>query len=307
MLTPQEVSDKRFGKAFMGGYEMGAVDDFLETLTDDYTSLYKENALLKNKIRVLVDKLEEYRSVDESMRKTWREAQKNAEEMMVQAHANANAVLADAQAQADAKKAETVRLFELEEHRLNTARQQTITFVNSLREIYQRQIEQLAVIPTIDLPPQTAKQVIEDAANQAAFEISQSVMAQIQDDYKDSGDAANAPEPPAEPDAAPDDAPEDAAVAETAEPSDEPALDTLLHIPPETQSETLPKPPLPEVSVIHTREGGFYGPDGNELDEDAVKLFWEPEKDTVVPRPRQDGFPDLEEQFGAGVKILKKK
>ncbi|MDR0325867.1 MAG: DivIVA domain-containing protein [Oscillospiraceae bacterium] len=267
MLTPQEVAEKKFGKAFMGGYEMSAVDDFLEALTDDYTSLYKENALLKNKIRVLVDKLEEYRSVDESMRKTWREAQKNAEEMMNQAKIDADNLLADTQKQADTRTEELNRQIGLEEYRLNTARQQTVTFVNSLREIYQRQIEQLSVIPSIDPPPQTAKQTIEAATTQAAFEIEQSVMAQIEGDYDDHTDDTR-----------------EAAKKEEPAPASEPA----------------------EISIIHTREGGFYGPDGNELDDDVIKLLWEPEQDTEVPRPRTDGFPDLEEQFGANVDILKK-
>jgi cell division initiation protein len=269
LLTPQEVADKKFGKAFMGGYEMSAVDDFLEALTDDYTSLYKENALLKNKIRVLVDKLEEYRSVDESMRKTWREAQKNADEMMSQAKADAEQLLVDTQKRADERMEELNRQIGLEEYRLNTARQQTVTFVNSLREIYQRQIEQLSVIPTIDLPPQTMKQTLEATASQAAFEIEKSVMAQIEDDYG----------------------------------SEEPKEETRVF-------EKIPEPTLAaptEINVIHTKEGGFYGPDGNELDDDVIKLLWEPEQDTEVPRPRQDGFPDLETQFGANVDIAGKR
>ena len=51
MLTPQEVSNHAFAKAVMGGYNMAMVDEFLDELTDDYTSLYKENAALKAKMR----------------------------------------------------------------------------------------------------------------------------------------------------------------------------------------------------------------------------------------------------------------
>ena len=35
MLTPQEVSTHAFAKAMMGGYNMAAVDEFLDVLTDD--------------------------------------------------------------------------------------------------------------------------------------------------------------------------------------------------------------------------------------------------------------------------------
>ena len=57
MLTPQEVSTHAFTKAVMGGYNMAMVDEFLDELTDDYTALYKENAALKAKLKVLVEKV----------------------------------------------------------------------------------------------------------------------------------------------------------------------------------------------------------------------------------------------------------
>ena len=56
MLTPQEVADHAFAKSAFGGYNMTMVDEFLDELTDDYTALYKENAALKAKMKVLVDK-----------------------------------------------------------------------------------------------------------------------------------------------------------------------------------------------------------------------------------------------------------
>ena len=68
MLTPQEVSSKTFPKAVMGGYAMASVDEFLDALTEDYTNLYKENAALKGKVKALMEKMEEYRQVDDAMR-----------------------------------------------------------------------------------------------------------------------------------------------------------------------------------------------------------------------------------------------
>ena len=78
MLTPQEVSTHSFTKAVMGGYNMASVDDFLDKLTEDYTALYKENAALKAKLKVLADKTEEYRQVEDAMRATLLTAQKMA-------------------------------------------------------------------------------------------------------------------------------------------------------------------------------------------------------------------------------------
>ena len=61
MLTPQEVAQHAFSKASFGGYNMAMVDEFLDQVTTDYTTLYKENATLKAKMKVLADKVEEYR------------------------------------------------------------------------------------------------------------------------------------------------------------------------------------------------------------------------------------------------------
>ena len=72
MFTPQEVSEKTFPKtsALTAGYNMAAVDEFLDPLTEDYTALYKENAALKAKLKVLAEKIEEYRSTEDAMRTT---------------------------------------------------------------------------------------------------------------------------------------------------------------------------------------------------------------------------------------------
>ena len=85
MLTPQEVSGRAFSKAAFGGYNMAMVDEFLDELTDDYTSLYKENAALKAKLKVLVDKVEEYRATEDSMRAALLTAQRMANTMVEEA------------------------------------------------------------------------------------------------------------------------------------------------------------------------------------------------------------------------------
>ena len=92
MLTPQEVSTHAFSKAVMGGYNMAMVDEFLDELTDDYTALYKENAALKAKLKVLVEKVEDYRATEDSMRATLLTAQKMADSIVREAEGRALAV-----------------------------------------------------------------------------------------------------------------------------------------------------------------------------------------------------------------------
>ena len=87
MLTPQEVSSSEFEKAVFGGYDTASVDKFLTQVTQDYSALYRENGILKNKMKVLVDKVEEYRSTEDAMRMALLQAERTAKEMLTAAEA----------------------------------------------------------------------------------------------------------------------------------------------------------------------------------------------------------------------------
>ena len=100
MFTPQQIEQVSFGKATFGGYNMEDVDAFLEPLTEDYVTLYKENALLKSKMRVLVTKLEEYRRNETSMKDAIVNAQKTCDMMVREAEAKCTQMLSDANAAA---------------------------------------------------------------------------------------------------------------------------------------------------------------------------------------------------------------
>ena len=67
MITAQDIREKTFEKSRIGGYDMASVDDFLEELAEDISNSQKENAVLKSKMKVLVDKIEEYRANEEAL------------------------------------------------------------------------------------------------------------------------------------------------------------------------------------------------------------------------------------------------
>ena len=103
MFTPQEIQEQTFSKAVFGGYDMQQVDDFLEPLTEDYITLYKENALLKSKMRVLVGKLEEYRKNEAAMKEKVANAQRTCDKMVMEAEAKCAKMLSSANAAAAAQ------------------------------------------------------------------------------------------------------------------------------------------------------------------------------------------------------------
>ena len=102
MITPQKIDQVSFSKASFGGYNMQQVDEFLEPLTEDYVTLYKENALLKSKMRVLASKLEEYRKSGVEAKNASGEAKAAADKMLLDTKAKCDRMLKEATAKAQA-------------------------------------------------------------------------------------------------------------------------------------------------------------------------------------------------------------
>ena len=144
---------------------MAMVDEFLDQLTEDYTSLYKENAVLKSKMKVLVDKVEEYRSTEEAMRKALLTAQRMADEMVAEAEAKKVELLKSVEADAQERRAQLRREIADEEARLTAARQSTAKYVERLKELYQNEMDYLASLSELTAPAEEPDQV--EAAAQA--------------------------------------------------------------------------------------------------------------------------------------------
>lgn len=151
MFTPQEVSERVFPKASFGGYNMTSVDNFLDELTVDYTSLYKENASLKAKMKVLADTLEEYRATEKGMRHALLAAQQAADEMLKEVEAKRIEMLRAAEDEANALIANLQKKIADEEARLAAAQAATTDFVASVRDVCRKQEELLSSLPSVSV------------------------------------------------------------------------------------------------------------------------------------------------------------
>ncbi|MGI5971678.1 MAG: DivIVA domain-containing protein [Oscillospiraceae bacterium] len=147
MLTPQDVQEKRFSKALFNGYDMGEVDDFLDPLTEDYAALYKENALLKSKMKVLVEKIEEYRATEESMKKALRSARSMAAEIVEDAKKQSAAIEGSPDIEAIRRQADA------EEARLKEAKRQTAVFIAEIKRFLKAEAELISSLRSVDTEP----------------------------------------------------------------------------------------------------------------------------------------------------------
>lgn len=134
MFTPQQLDQISFSKATFGGYNMQQVDEFLEPLTEDYVTLYKENALLKSKMRVLVGKLEEYRKNEASMKDAVINAQKTCDKMVADAEAKCAKMLQGASSMANANTQTSETQIAAENARVEEARKVAAAKITELQE-----------------------------------------------------------------------------------------------------------------------------------------------------------------------------
>lgn len=162
MITAQDIREKTFEKSRMNGYDMASVDDFLEEIAEDISSAQKENAVLKSKMKVLVDKIEEYRANEEALNMAILSAQKLAVQIESEARQRAASMIEDAERQVKARVGSIEELTAAEERKLADAQSATKSFLAKAREVCSAQLNQLLAIGgELDLPEEPAEAAVE--------------------------------------------------------------------------------------------------------------------------------------------------
>ena len=178
MFTPQQIEQIAFKKATFGGYDMQQVDEFLEPLTEDYVTLYKENALLKSKMRVLVGKLEEYRKNEAQMKDAVVNAQKTCDKMVREAEVKCAQMLNNASATAAQSAKDTDALVAAEDARVEEARKAASAKINELQEQLRTCIQALERIKGANAPvAEPAPKAAPAPAPKAAFDFDSDAVA----------------------------------------------------------------------------------------------------------------------------------
>ena len=171
MITAQDIREKGFERARLNGYDMASVDDFLEELADDVAATQKENAVLKSKMKVLVDKIEEYRANEEALNAAILSAQKLAVQIESEARQRAAAMIAEA----EEKSRETIGSISdranAEEKRLADAKAATAKFFEAAKAVCNTQLAKLDDImndmgfaaPAAEAAPAPEADAVDDA------------------------------------------------------------------------------------------------------------------------------------------------
>ena len=95
MIAPIEIENKEFKKG-LRGYREDEVDEFLDLVKEDYEQLYRENADLKEKIRLYQEQINKYENIEETLNATLITAQRAAEDTCSAANRKSKIIVEEA-------------------------------------------------------------------------------------------------------------------------------------------------------------------------------------------------------------------
>ena len=121
-------------------------------------------------MKVLVDKVEEYRSTEEAMRKALLTAQKMADELVAQAEAKKTELLKNAETEAKARITELQQDIRSEQMRLTAAQNATAAYVGKLKELYQHEMDYAPAEPVVDQVASAAQDISQSVEKLVAGE-----------------------------------------------------------------------------------------------------------------------------------------
>lgn len=89
MLTPIDIHNKEFKRSFRG-YDEDEIDDFLDQVVNDYEHLFRENEKLKAELQQAKKRVEQYTTLEDSIKDSLTLAQKTATEYTTHAKQEAD-------------------------------------------------------------------------------------------------------------------------------------------------------------------------------------------------------------------------
>ncbi len=181
-MTSQDVRQKTFEKAVFGGYDMGAVDDFMDAVASEiedveakYESARKKVGELEAKLKIVVASLKEYgdmKANDEAMRKALVSAQMLSAQIEKDAKEKAEKLLSDAEASAREKISAYKREIEGEQDKLMAAKAETAKYFEQQRTLCNRQLDFLDKVANMATVGSIEETVIDDAVRSIESSVS---------------------------------------------------------------------------------------------------------------------------------------
>lgn len=149
MISVNDIKNKQFSKG-LSGYNKEEVDQFLDEIAQDYGKMLTDNAELIKKIEVVVAKLEEYRSNEESISNALLNAQKINEQVIREGKNKAELIIREATFKAERLVKNAQKDVDKEQETLDTLRKEVSNFKARLFSIYHSHLDLIDSLPSVE-------------------------------------------------------------------------------------------------------------------------------------------------------------
>ncbi len=147
MLTVDQIKNISFKKASIGGYRCEEVDAFIDEVTETVEDLKKKNAEILQRSELLVAKVEELRSNQDSVSAVLVKSQKEADKTVKDAKKQSAQMIKDAKAEADRIIADANNRIIREKDMIVQITEEAAEIRQKLIEEFERQIESVKILP----------------------------------------------------------------------------------------------------------------------------------------------------------------
>lgn len=129
------------------GYRADEVDDFIDSCVETVEALQRENQTLNQKLKVLADKLVEYRNEEDNIRSALLSAQRTGEIIIREAKEQAERILKDAEDSARREREDCRGAITDEQKELQRVRQEAAAFREQLLSLYKEHLSLINLLP----------------------------------------------------------------------------------------------------------------------------------------------------------------
>ncbi len=151
MISSEDVRRVTFEKAFQG-YRRDDVDDYLKQVAQSMDELAAQNDDLQKKLVVLAQRIEQYRTMEDTLSTTMINAQRLGENVIREAKQKAAEIIRTANIKAEDREQRSRDDVELAKQEIVTLKSEADSFKRSLIEMYRKHINLINKLP--DYTPQ---------------------------------------------------------------------------------------------------------------------------------------------------------
>ncbi|MBQ9845285.1 MAG: DivIVA domain-containing protein [Oscillospiraceae bacterium] len=171
MFNANEIRQITFEKV-VRGYRPEDVESFMDKIADEFEALANEKQEIEGQLYILAERIEQYKSEEESIKATLINAQKLGESIIAESRQKAEAILKDANIRKNDILANAYEELELYEENLARIKREVSDFKINVLSMYKEHIESLSKVPEIKREPAN---VVQEEAEQPVEEVAEAV------------------------------------------------------------------------------------------------------------------------------------